>query len=192
MRNSPRPGGVFRGRQAWQPYTSPFEFKQAGVVSLRATAQGLRSFNGAIVLGDYDRRFAWKVVSASSSLRGDGDPANVIDGNPETAWRARPRSDVGQPPHNIVLDFGGELTVSTVLYVARSQDLAGRVRDCEIYLSADGKDWGQPVVRGALPAEPLQQTLRLAQPARGRYLKFVVLSEHTASNGAAIAELDVR
>jgi beta-galactosidase len=176
----------------WQPYTSPFEFKQAGVISLRATAQGLRSFNGAIALGPYDHRSAWKVVSASSSLRGDGDPANMIDGNPQTAWRARPRSDVSQPPHNIVLDFGGELTVSTVLYTARSQDPGGRVRDYEIYLSEDGKDWGQPVAKSALPAEPLQQTVRLAQPAKGRYLKFVVLSEHTAGNGAAIAELDVR
>jgi beta-galactosidase len=178
--------------KTWQLYTSPFEFKRPGVVSLRATAEGLRSFNGAIALGDYDHRLAWKIISASSSLRGDGDPANVIDGNPETAWRARPRSDVSQPPHNIVLDFGGELTVSAVLYVARSKDIAGRVRDYEIYLSADGKDWGQPVVRGALPAEPLRQTLRLAQPARGRYLKFVVLSEHTTGSGAAIAELDVR
>jgi beta-galactosidase len=176
----------------WLPYAAPFEFKQAGVVSLRAVAENRRSFNGAIALGPYDKRLAWKVVSASSTLRGDGDPANIIDGSAETAWRARPRNDVTQPPHNIVLDFGSELNVSSVLYTARAQDLSGRVKDYEIYLSADGKDWGQPAAKGTLAAEPLQQTIRLTQPARVRYLKFAVLSEQTAGNGAAIAELDIR
>ena len=177
---------------SWQPYNGPFAFKQSGVVAFRATAAGLRPFRGAIVLGAYDHRLAWKVVSASSSMRGDGDAANIIDGAAETAWRARPLADVTAPPHNIVLDFGGTLNVSSVLYTARSQDLTGRVREYEVYLSSDGREWGKPVAKGALPAEPLQQTIRLDTPSQGRFLKFVVLSEQTEGRGAAIAELDVR
>jgi beta-galactosidase len=177
---------------SWKLYASPFEFRQAGTVFFRATAPGLQPFNGAIVLGPYDQRLAWKIVSASSAVRGDGDAANMLDGSPDTAWRARPRTDVAAPPHSVVIDFGGTRDVSSVLYTARAQDAAGRVREFEVYLSEDGKEWGAPAARGSLPAKPLQQTIRLDRTTRGRYLKFVVISEQTEGRGAAIAELDIR
>ncbi|MBZ5496347.1 MAG: discoidin domain-containing protein [Acidobacteriia bacterium] len=160
-------------------------------MSLRAAAAGAASYTGAVVFGAYDQRLSWKVVSSSSFQRSEGDPANVLDGAGETYWISRWRGSAAPPPHNIVLDFGETLNVASVLYTGRAGNPGGRVKDYEIYLSGDGKDWGDPVSKGTLSMEPLHQTIAFAHPVKGRYLKFAVLSEHTDGRMAAIAELDV-
>jgi hypothetical protein len=103
----------------------------------------------------------------------------------------RYRGTTAPAPHSIVVDFGEVLNVGSVLYGARADSTAGRVKEYEIYLSADGKEWAQPVARGTLPVEPLHQSIPLPTPAKGRYLRFVVVSEHTDAKMAAIAELDI-
>ena len=178
----------------YRPYTGPFEFKQAGVIAVRATAGGLEEFTGGAALGAYDKRMTWRVVSGGGrGGPGGGDAAAVIDGSPQTFWTARPRGNAPATAASlsVTLDFGGALDVNSVTYVGRGGELAGRVKDYEIYFSQDGNEWGQAVAKGTLAAEPLAQTIKLPRPARAQYLRFVVLSDHGASNSAVIAELDV-
>ncbi len=182
---------------AYRPYSGPFEFKQAGVIAVRATAAGLEEFTGAAALGPYDKRMTWRVVSGGGrggpGGQGGGDPSALIDGSPQTFWTARPRGNAPATaaPLSVTIDFGGPLDVTSVMYVGRGGELAGRVKDYEIYLSQNGNDWGQATAKGTLAAEPLAQTITLAKPARAQYLRFVALSDHGASNTAVIAELDV-
>lgn len=68
----------------------------------------------------------------------------------------------------------------------------GRVKDYEIFLSNDGKDWGEPLAKGSWKNSANEQTARLKAPASGRHLKFVALSEATGQPFASIAELNVQ
>jgi beta-galactosidase len=139
----------------------------------------------------------WRVVSGGGrggpGGPGGGDASALIDGSPATFLTVRPRGNApaAAAPLSVALDFGGALDVSSVTYVGRAGELAGRVKDYEIYFSQDGNEWGQAAAKGTLAAEPLVQTITLARPARAQYLRFVVLSDHGASNSAVIAELDV-
>ena len=67
----------------------------------------------------------------------------------------------------------------------------GRVENYEFYLSADGKHWGEPVAKGACKGKDKAETVKLAKPVPGRYLKLVALSEATGQKYASVAELDV-
>jgi beta-galactosidase len=179
---------------AYRPYSGPFDFKQAGVVAVRATAGGLEDFTGAAALGPYEKRATWRVVSGGGrGGPGGGDAAAPIDGSPDTFMTLRPRGNGpgAAAPLSVTVDFGGALDVNSVRYVGRAGELAGRVKDYEIYFSQDGTDWGQAAAKGALPAEPLAQSITLARPVRAQYLRFVALNDHGASNTAVIAELDV-
>lgn len=65
------------------------------------------------------------------------------------------------------------------------------MKDFEIYVSADGKNWNQPVAKGTLADRNENQTINLPQVCTGRFLKFVALSEVHGKDCAAVAELDV-
>lgn len=176
----------------WQPYASPFEWKQQGVVSVRASADAMQSFRGAVTLGPYDSRGAWKVVSASSFERGEGETVHAIDASRDTFWHSRWSPTIARPPHHLVIDFAQPLNVAAVVYEARQDgNRNGRVRDYEIYLSLNGKQWGQPAAKGTFPRAANAQTIRLPQPVKARFMKFVVLSEQAGQPYAAVAELDV-
>jgi beta-galactosidase len=61
-----------------------------------------------------------------------------------------------------------------------------------VYASADGKEWGAPVAKGAFKRGAELQTIKFAQPVETKFLKFVAVS---ASDGkqpfASLAELDL-
>ena len=65
------------------------------------------------------------------------------------------------------------------------------MKDYEVYLSADGKDWGVPAAKGQLRNDAEPQTIKLKQSVTARFMKFVALSEIQGRPWATIAELDV-
>lgn len=134
----------------------------------------------------------WKVLSCTSFEAGEGDPANVIDGDPETYWHSRWSKDATQNPHEIVIDLGEPLAITGVAYWARighdSQN--GRVKACELRTSTDGKEWSAPVA-ATLANQDERQEIKLPAAATARYIKFTAKSEVHGNPFAAIAELDV-
>ena len=179
------PGG------ALQTYSEPFAAPDAKKLLINASATGMTDFIGEVVFGPLDPRGRWK-VSASSSEKGEGDPANAIDGQSGTFWHSRWSPKEVEPPHWLKIDFGKSLKIAAVTYLPRQGGNSnGRVKDYEIFVSADGKQWGQPVAKGTFKNNGNEQTLKLAKPATARYLKFVALSEVSGHKFASIAELDV-
>ena len=68
----------------------------------------------------------------------------------------------------------------------------GRVKDYEIFFSADGKTWGHPAASGCFENySDEEQQATLSQPVTARFMKFVVKSEVHGNTFAAIAELDI-
>jgi len=178
---------------AWQAYAAPFAAPDAQQLAVRASAAGLMGFDGAIALGKLDHRAKWK-VTASSFEPGEGEPGNAIDGQNGTFWHSRWSKDVPEHPHWLAVDFGKTLNVAAVTVVPRQgSNSNGRVKDFEIYVSSDGKQWGAPVAKGTWKNNKgEEQTAKLKTPATGRYLKFVALSEVAGQKFASIAELDVQ
>ena len=68
----------------------------------------------------------------------------------------------------------------------------GRIKDYEIYVSEDGKAWGEPVAKGTWKNSGNEQSATFKAPAKGRHLKLVALSEATGQKFATIAEFDVQ
>jgi beta-galactosidase len=179
------------GESAWQTYTGPFEMKQTGPVLVRAVADGALPYRGAICVAPYTDRAKWRIVSASSYQPGEGEPAHAIDGDPGTFWHTRWSPDVPKHPHELVVDLGAVTRIAAVLYTDRADMDHGRVRDYEIYLSEDGKTWGEPAAQGRFGRSAGEHTIRLPAPVAARFLRFVALSEVNNQDYATVAELAV-
>jgi beta-galactosidase len=177
---------------AWQVYNGPFDFA-GGNLALRATAEGSLPFQGGLVLDEAKGRGhgKWTIVAASSFEPGEGEPIHAIDDDPDTFWHSRWSGEPARPPHHLVIDFGKPLNVAAILYTARKEMTNGHVRDYEIYLSDNPQEWGSPAAKGRFRRNAEEETIRLSQPVKARYLKFVALSEQSGQPFATIAELDV-
>ena len=177
---------------AWQSYAAPFAAPDAQQLSVRASAAGMAGFDGVVALGKLDRRARWK-VTASSFERGEGEPANAVDGQNNTFWHSRWTGSAAAHPHWLAVDFGQTLRVASLTALPRQDGNAnGRVKDYEIYMSADGKEWGAPVAKGSWKNSGSEQTAKFRAPVSGRYLKFIALSEVAGQPFASLADLDVQ
>ena len=177
---------------AWQDYAAPFAAPDALQIDVRATAGGMAGFQGTIPLGKLDRRAKWK-MTASSFERNEGEPGNAVDGQDGSFWHSRWSKDAPSHPHWLAVDFGQALTFKTVTVLPRQGGNAnGRIKDFEVYVSADGKSWGSPIAKGTWKNNGGQQTVTLKAPATARHLKLVALSEVTGQPFASLAELDVQ
>jgi len=132
-----------------------------------------------------------KVIAASSFEPGEGDLEHAVDGDPGTFWHSRWSNDEAQPPHFLVIDYGHEVNIADVIYTARADGDNGHVRDYEIYLSNDGKEWNTPAVKGRIRRNAETETIHLPQPVPARYMKFVILNEQNGRPFATVAELEV-
>jgi beta-galactosidase len=175
----------------WQTYTEPFEMKQTGMVFVRAAADSALPYRGALDVAPYTDRAKWRIVSASSYQPNEGEPANAIDGNPDTFWHSRWSPDMPKHPHELVIDLGASTRVAAVVYTDRADMDHGRVRDYEVYLSEDGKTWGEPAAKGRLGRPAGEHTIRLPAPVAARFLRFVALSEVNNQAYATVAELAI-
>jgi len=84
-------------------------------------------------------RSRWRVVSCTSFEEGEGEPAQAIDGDPSTYWHSRWRTNPTRNPHELAIDFGAPLKLGAVVYRGREDMENGRVKDYEVFFSADGK-----------------------------------------------------
>lgn len=133
-----------------------------------------------------------RVAAVSSDEPGtDGEAAKAIDGEPSTIWHtAWSEVEPDAPyPHWIELDLGASYNVDGFSYLPRQVGTNGRMKDYELYVSADGQNWGAPVSKGAFTIGTAET--RLTFPAtQGRYLKLVGLSSQNGAVFGGAAELN--
>jgi hypothetical protein len=83
--------------------------------------------------------------------------------------------------------------VTAFTYLARQDGTQnGMVKAYDVYLSLDGKTWGQPVATGEFKNTSALQVARLKTPATGRYLKFVAKSEINGKAWTSAAEIGIQ
>ncbi len=141
------------------------------------------------VEGDYPPHAFYAVVYASSEKEEGGAARNVLDGNPDTVWHTMVGVTVASFPHELRVDLGQERKLKGMSYRG-ARRAVGRVKDYEVYVSKDGKNWGEPVARGSFADNFDTQQAMFFTPASARYLRFVALSAHDGGDSAVVSEID--
>ncbi|MGY4773413.1 endo-alpha-N-acetylgalactosaminidase family protein [Kribbella sp. CWNU-51] len=129
---------------------------------------------------------------SSEDVATGGAATSALDGNPSTLWHSA-WSEVPTPatfPHHITLDLGSTYQVDGFSYLPRQSGTNGMFKGYELYVSADGQDWGTPVATGEFPNTTATQRLDFAAKP-GRFVKLVGTSSLNGAVFGSAAELNV-
>ncbi|RMF86917.1 MAG: hypothetical protein D6736_13990 [Nitrospinota bacterium] len=130
-------------------------------------------------------------VDSEELVAEDGAAENAIDGDPTTIWHTEWAQADPPPPHELLLDLGAYYWVEGFRYLPRQTgSLNGTVTAYQLYVSADGVDWGEPVAGGALAPDRREKEVRFAGKA-GRFVRFVALEEIHGNPWTSLAEFNV-
>ena len=119
----------------------------------------------------------------------------MLDGDPATFWHTRFAGGDAKPPHYVILHVPAGTRVTGMTYSAWTGGNGnGHVKEYAIFVSNDGKNWGDPILTGGLKTGASgRQSISFPSPSTKPFIKFEVTASR--SNGgrflAAIGELDV-
>ncbi|MBZ0190504.1 MAG: discoidin domain-containing protein [Candidatus Kuenenia stuttgartiensis] len=132
----------------------------------------------------------WSLIYVDSQeLTGEnGVGINAIDGASTTRWHTKWYGGADPLPHEIQVDLGGVYNVSGFRYLPNQ--LNGRIKDCEFYVSASTADWGTPVATGTFANSATEKEIVFTAKA-GQYIRLRALSEVNGKQWTHIAELNV-
>lgn len=130
-----------------------------------------------------------EVVYTSSEESGYGDAKNLTDGDPNTIWHTMFSVTVAKYPHWVDLDAGEVKQIKGFSFLPRQDGSNGHVKDYSISVSLDGKNWGEPVLKGTFENNQKEKKVLFDQPVKARYIRFTALSEQRGQDFASGAEL---
>ena len=132
-----------------------------------------------------------KVLTCSSREPGEGDPEHLIDGDLNTIWHSQYGVTMGNVPHAVAIELPKEETVRGIrVWGRRSGGVNGRVKDCFVETSTDGKTWTKRASATLANTEKAQEILFDA-PVKIRYYRFTALNNHYGNDYASMAEMEV-
>jgi len=134
-----------------------------------------------------------KFVSADSEETAgeDGRGANAVDGNPETIWHTQWQDASPAHPHEIVLKLDPPCKIIGLTYLPRQGETEnGDIKEYEIYVSTDGKDFGKPIKKGEFRRGKDKKAV-FFPATQCAYIKLKALSEINDQNWTSAAEIGV-
>jgi hexosaminidase len=118
-------------------------------------------------------------------------PKNAFDGDTATFWHTEYVGANPGYPHEFAIDLGKNHSVGGLVYVPRNDGSTnGRVKDYEVYISTDGKEWGKPVAQGSWPNDGTTKYVTIPS-IQARYVKLKGLSEVSGLPVMSAAEIVV-
>lgn len=87
------------------------------------------------------------------------------------------------------LDAGEVKQIKGFSFLPRQDGSNGHVKDYSISVSLDGKNWGEPVLKGTFENNQKEKKVLFDQPVKARYIRFTALSEQRGQDFASGAEL---
>lgn len=166
-------------------YTQPFNLRQGGMVTTwyadnpqMKTTMSFDRIEGVPI----------EVSYVSSQESGEGDAAHLLDGDPSTIWHTMYSITLPKYPHWVDFDAAETKTMKGFTYLPRQSGRNGWVKDYEIYVSQDGKNWGEPVAKGTFENNEKLKKVMFAKPVKARYIRFRALSEQSGQEFASGAE----
>jgi hypothetical protein len=131
-----------------------------------------------------------KVDSEETSAE-DGKAANAVDGKTDSIWHTQWGDATPGQPHEIVLEMKPPSLIEGLTYLPRQDDVEnGRIKDYEVYLSDDGKEFGQPVAKGTFENSKNRKLVKFAAKM-SRFIKFKSLAEVNDGPWTSAAEINV-
>ena len=177
----------------YQKYTATIDHADACTVKTYCEADGMiTSPTTAYQFDMFINKSAWKIVSYDSQ-HGGNEARLAIDGNTSTFWHTDWGANEPACPHTLVVDMQKTYNVTAFTYLSRQDgNQNGMVKAYEVYLSTDGKTWGNAVATGEFKNTTALQEATLKTPTPGRYLKFVAKSEINNNKWTSAAEVGIK
>lgn len=114
---------------------------------------------------------------------------DVMDGRSPTIWHTGWKASY---PHHLTLEFANPAKINGLTCLPRQDGKrSGWIKDYAVYLSDDGKTWGQPIASGEFPKDDKMHPIKFEKPVQARYMKFEAVSGFGADPHASLAELDL-
>jgi hypothetical protein len=176
--------------------TVSFEPRQCRFIKLKALSEiNDQAWTSAAEIGVVEDtgKPTLKVVRVDSEETSgeDGKGANAVDGDPKTIWHTQWQDGNPELPHEIVIALSRPCKVRGFTYLPRQDESDhGTIKDYELYVSDDGKDFGAAVKKGRLGEGKDKKTVSF-EPKQGRFIKLKALSEITDQPWTSAAEIDV-
>ena len=177
----------------YQKYSSPIQHNGACTVTAYSTTANM--FDSAVMSYDFDMyvdKSKWKLVSADS-YQGGNEAKLAFDNNNSTFWHTAWGANEPACPHTLIVDMVSTYRVTAFTYLGRQDGSQnGMVKAYEVYLSTDGKTWGQAVATGEFKNTTSLQVAKLKTAKDARYLKFVAKSEVNGKAWTSAAEIGIQ
>lgn len=171
-----------------QVYAEPIPMRNGGTVT--AWFKDREAIKTTMSFGKMES-IQTTVVYASSEEVGEGDARNLTDGDPNTIWHTMYSVTVAKYPHWVDLDAGEVKNITGFTYMPRQDSRNGNIKDYMIQVSLDGKNWGDPVLKGKFSRNLEEKKVKFDQPVKARYIRFTGLSEQNGQDYASGAEITI-
>jgi hypothetical protein len=131
-----------------------------------------------------------KVVNVDSEAVGN-EGSNAIDGNPSTIWHTEWEGNAPKYPHQITIELQEQIEIKGLTYLPRQDMSNGWIAEYEVYVSTDGKNWGEPIAGGKFQKGRDKKKIAFAKTHNARFIRFVSVSGFDSQIFASVAELEV-
>lgn len=132
------------------------------------------------------------VAITTDSEESGSEAYQAIDGNPNTIWHTQWRGAGPPCPHHVQLEFESPISMRGITLLPRQDGVSnGSIKNYVLFVSSDGKQWGEPVAEGALERTNQLKTVAFHKPVTGRYLRMVAASPFDELPYASIAEFSI-
>jgi len=132
-------------------------------------------------------------IHADSEASAENAAEQVLDGDPKTFWHTPWDGTAPNFPHELLLELPKHVKLAGITCLPRQDGSEhGWIKDYAVFISGDGKNWGEPVAEGAFPQNADLKTVKFAKPVETRFLKLLALSSfHSKQPYASLAELNL-
>ena len=167
-------------------YDKPFSLRDGGLVKA-----WYKDNEQLMATSEFDRieSIPVEVIYASSAEQGEGDANHLVDGDPNTYWHTVYSVTVAKYPHWIDFDCTEEKTIKGFVYLPRQNSSNGNIKDFQIQVSNDGKNWGEIIVKGSFENNRKEKRILFNEPVKARYVRFTALSSQNGDDFATGAEI---
>jgi len=128
----------------------------------------------------------------ADSFEPDFEPSLAIDDDPKTMWHSAWTPEPAKLPHEIVIDLQQAVVISGLRVLPRQDgNPNGQVAEFEVYVSQDGKSWGEAIARGTWDARAVERIIRFPRSITTQWIKFVAKREIRGQQFTSLAEIDI-
>ena len=178
-----------KGQKKAQTYTGGFNLKQGGTIT--AWNKANPALKTTMTFDKIETIPVEVIFASSQETEGSNSAKNLTDGDPGTIWHTMYSVTVANYPHWVDFDCGESKLIKGFTYLPRQDGENGNIKDYEILLSNDAKNWTS-VMKAAFAGGNKEKKVSLPKAQKARYLRFKALSSQNGQDFASGAEFTIQ